>query len=281
MNSEYVQAQKLIKIDSLLDPDATVFREEGKVICFDKSKYRLLRESAGSGGVSAIQTFLKRKPRLYRLLVDIIAPVCTTKKYHLALRRLLSEHLCTEAILNSGSGPCSLMGRKDIINIDIFPFPLVDVVAGSNVAFRSNSIDLIISNAVLEHVTEPNLMIDEIFRMLKPGGKAFIYVPFMQPEHAAPSDFRRWTKNGGIRLLNQFRLIECEVGAGPTSSMLWIMQHWLAMAISFGNKKLYSLAYIMIMISTFPLKYVDKIIPDRILRETQIASGYYFVVSKE
>ena len=146
---------------------------------------------------------------------------------------------------------------------------------------RSNSADLIISNAVLEHVADCDLMIEEIHRLLKPGGKAFVYIPFMQPEHAAPSDFRRWTKNGGISLLNQLCLVESGVGAGPTSSMLWIMQHWLAMLISFGNKKIYSIAYIMIMILTFPFKYIDRIIPEAIISETQIASGYYFVASKE
>lgn len=281
MNSEHIATQKLIKIDGLLSQDEKFFREGDKVVCLANSKSNPLGKSAGSGGISSIQTFLKRKPKLYKLLVDILAPVCTTNKYNSTLRRLLCEQSSSKVVINYGSGPCILMNRKDIINIDIFPFPAVDIVAGVNVPLRSNSVDLIISNAVLEHVVDPRLMVEEIHRLLKPGGKAFVYVPFMQPEHAAPSDFRRWTKNGGICLLGQLRLVESGVGAGPTSSMLWIMQHWLAMLISFGNKKIYSTAYIIIMILTFPLKYIDKVIPDAIIDETQIASGYYFVASKE
>ena len=46
-----------------------------------------------------------------------------------------------------------------------------------DLSFDSNSFDLIISIDVLEHVGKPERMIEEISRILKPGGMAFITFP--------------------------------------------------------------------------------------------------------
>jgi ubiquinone/menaquinone biosynthesis C-methylase UbiE len=48
-----------------------------------------------------------------------------------------------------------------------------------NSSFKSNSFDLIFSWNVLEHIQKPELAINEIFRILKPGGIVFNkYNPF-------------------------------------------------------------------------------------------------------
>ncbi len=54
-----------------------------------------------------------------------------------------------------------------------------DVVADlRNVPFGSATIDWVFCSHVLEHIPELELCVDEIFRMLKPGGAAWIQVPF-------------------------------------------------------------------------------------------------------
>ncbi len=54
-----------------------------------------------------------------------------------------------------------------------------DVVADlRNAPFGTGAVDWVFCSHVLEHVPELELCVDEIFRLLKPGGTAWIQVPF-------------------------------------------------------------------------------------------------------
>ena len=62
--------------------------------------------------------------------------------------------------------------------------------------FKSQVFDSIICQAVLEHVSNPNKVVDEMLRVLKPKGHVFVEVPFIQGYHADPDDYQRYTLNG-------------------------------------------------------------------------------------
>jgi SAM-dependent methyltransferase len=66
--------------------------------------------------------------------------------------------------------------------------------------FRSAEIDWVLLLDVLEHLPTPDSCLSEIARVLKPGGKLVLQVPFLYPLHDAPLDFHRWTLHG-LRLL--------------------------------------------------------------------------------
>ena len=62
--------------------------------------------------------------------------------------------------------------------------------------FADNSLEAIICLAVLEHVQNPILAVEEMRRTLKPGGKLLIYVPFLYYYHAEKGyygDYWRFT----------------------------------------------------------------------------------------
>jgi len=65
-----------------------------------------------------------------------------------------------------------------------------------SIPIRSNSYDAIIFTQVLEHVPEPELVLQELFRILKPGGIMFFTSPLFFSEHEIPYDFYRYTKFG-------------------------------------------------------------------------------------
>jgi ubiquinone/menaquinone biosynthesis C-methylase UbiE len=48
----------------------------------------------------------------------------------------------------------------------------------------------------MEHLREPQTMLNEAYRILKPGGTMVMQVPFMWWVHEAPFDFFRFTRYG-------------------------------------------------------------------------------------
>ncbi len=53
-----------------------------------------------------------------------------------------------------------------------------------SIPIEDNSVDGIICSSVLEHIENPIIALSEMKRILKPGGKIFIYVPSIYPYHA-------------------------------------------------------------------------------------------------
>ena len=53
-----------------------------------------------------------------------------------------------------------------------------------HIPLQNESVDAIFCLAVLEHVKDPIRAMDEMTRILKPGGKILIYVPFLYYYHA-------------------------------------------------------------------------------------------------
>lgn len=60
--------------------------------------------------------------------------------------------------------------------------------------FPDGAFDTIILSDVLEHIPVPLDLCREIARLLSPGGKLIMNVPFYYPLHEAPHDFYRYTE---------------------------------------------------------------------------------------
>lgn len=90
--------------------------------------------------------------------------------------------------------------------LDISPFPDVDIIADiQNMPHvESEKFDTIICTQVLEHVPNPFDAIDEIYRVLRPGGVLLITVPFLNNYHMEPNDYWRFTEYGLKNLLKKF-----------------------------------------------------------------------------
>jgi SAM-dependent methyltransferase len=76
--------------------------------------------------------------------------------------------------------------------------------------FENGAFDGAICNQVLEHVFTPDEFLGEIHRVLKPGGKLLLTVPFVWDEHEQPHDYARYTSFGLKSLLekNGFEMLE-------------------------------------------------------------------------
>jgi len=228
-----------------------------------------------SGFLRRVQDILKSHGRLYYFLITVLSPVLINpyqKRKILSILRTFDE---TSIILNLGSGPTYYMNRKDIINVDLLPFKEVDIVADvTDLPVEDESVDLIINVAMLEHIPNPRTVVEEMYRVLKQGGKVISYLPFIVPFHSAPSDFHRWTIHGIKELFSGFHQLEISVGCGPTSGMLWVLQEWLSILLSFGNKTLHDVLFLTFMLFTAPVKMLD-VFMVKFPNADRIASGFY------
>ncbi|MCX7020273.1 MAG: class I SAM-dependent methyltransferase [bacterium] len=59
---------------------------------------------------------------------------------------------------------------------------------------RASVFDAVICSEVLEHTRNPDQVVNEIRRVVKPGGLVFLSSPFFFPVHGAPYDFQRLTR---------------------------------------------------------------------------------------
>jgi len=71
---------------------------------------------------------------------------------------------------------------------------------GHCLPFTTESFDVVLLLDVLEHVKNDDVVIGEISRVLKAGGKLIFQMPFLYPVHDYPDDYRRYTEEG-LKLL--------------------------------------------------------------------------------
>ena len=114
------------------------------------------------------------------------------------------------------------------LGLDIYQTENVDIVADAHyLPFNNNTFDGVWIQAVLEHVMDTNLVVNEIFRVLKNDGIVYSEIPFMQPVPEGAYDFTRYTCTGHRFLFKKFE--QKEIGAldGPAEALTWSIKYYL------------------------------------------------------
>jgi SAM-dependent methyltransferase len=117
----------------------------------------------------------------------------------------------------------------NVINLEVVPYDSTDIVApAEQIPLADESMDAVISSAVLEHVRNPWLAAREIARVLKPGGAIYVAVPFLQPRHGYPNHYFNMTADGLASLFPGFEVEWHEVidSLHPIWSLTWILRSW-------------------------------------------------------
>jgi SAM-dependent methyltransferase len=129
-----------------------------------------------------------------------------------------------------GSGVAALYQDPtiEIVGTDVYASANTQLVAdGHALPFRTGSFDAVLVQAVLEHVLEPQTVVDEIHRVLKPDGLVYADTPFMQQVHEAAFDFTRFTRSGHRWLFRRFDEIEAGTVGGAGTALMWSMRYYL------------------------------------------------------
>ena len=127
-------------------------------------------------------------------------------------------------ILDCGAGFRTTLSDT-VINLEIVDYLSTDVLAaGQSLPFADGVFDAVFSFAVLEHVNDPFACARELTRVLKPGGLAYVSVPFLQPEHGYPDHYFNMTRQGLRTLFPAMRIREqfVPVYGRPVVSLHWI-----------------------------------------------------------
>jgi SAM-dependent methyltransferase len=130
-----------------------------------------------------------------RIMVDLQAA---------AYARMLEEH-ATGTLVDVGCGHAPLYEAyrervTDVLLVDwnhsAHENALVDVRCDLNegIACGPASADTVLATDVLEHLHRPEVLFAESARILRPGGKLLIGVPFLYWIHEQPHDYHRYTE---------------------------------------------------------------------------------------
>jgi SAM-dependent methyltransferase len=120
---------------------------------------------------------------------------------------------------------------------------------GRRFPFEDGSFDGVLCNQVLEHVFEPAAFVSELARVLRPGGRLLLTVPFVWDEHEQPRDYARYSSFGLAALLAQagFRLLEQRKTAADARVLFQLINAYLYKATATRSAYLNLLAAVMFM----------------------------------
>lgn len=117
--------------------------------------------------------------------------------------RLLAEKIKPKStILDVGAGP---QWAKSYFEKNNHKYLACDVeqsrfskiqdffVVDEHLPIPDRSIDVLISNSVLEHLRNPSIALSEYHRVLKPKGVLYLQTNFLYQEHGNPHDYLRFT----------------------------------------------------------------------------------------
>lgn len=244
-----------------------------------------------SGGYASKLEKIKllKKYKILKLIIKFFyPPMPTLNIIETKILREIQTYLFKNEgkVLNFGNGKSNGSGIRlwktnfldlsSIIHLDVNIGDNVNVVGdGQNLPFKNNLFDSIICQAVLEHVENPNQMISEIKRVLKPQGFLYIEVPFLQGFHADPNDFQRYTLEGLKVLMKDFEIVKYGVSVGPFCTLVWILRDGIS---SFFKNKFffYTIRFIISWILS-PLRYFDFLVKNRPMFQ-RLASENYILV---
>lgn len=100
---------------------------------------------------------------------------------------------------------------------------------GDIIPLENESVDCIMATEVLEHCPQPENVLKEMFRVLKPNGTIFFTVPFLWNLHLVPYDEYRYTPFSLNRHLENvgFKNIELSALGGLDASLAQMLGIWL------------------------------------------------------
>ena len=175
-----------------------------------------------------------------------------------------------------GSGTSAMWQSEkiEITSIDIYASSLTDLVCDAHyLPIQKHSFHGVWVQAVLEHVVEPQKVVSEIYRVLKPNGIVYAETPFMQQVHEGAYDFRRYTVTGHRYLFKDFELVSIGGNKGPELVLAWAIRYFV-----WGLTRSRQVARVFGLFCGLILRPFEKLMSARSMFDA--SSGVYFLGRK-
>jgi len=168
------------------------------------------------------------------------------------LKKFVQEYDKEGRLLDIGCGKKpykNYFNNIKYIGLDSDKNSKADVIGNAwDLPFESDSFDVVLAIQSLEHIEKLSESVEEISRVLKKGGVAFISVPHTMRNHSDPisssdidlnnfdkneikywnNDFWRFTKFGLITLFNKFEILKVKETNGYFSTLFQMKNYFLA-----------------------------------------------------
>lgn len=158
-----------------------------------------------------------------------------------------------------------------------------DVVADLNkpLPIDDEAADTVVSFQVMEHLCEPQIMLNEAHRILKPNGTIIATVPWQWWIHEAPYDFFRYTPYGLKYLFEKAGFVDVVVESQSGFFTMWILKmNYFGLRFVRGPKPLRWLVKACLV----PFWYIGQLLApvlDKLDRNWAAETSGYFVTARK
>jgi SAM-dependent methyltransferase len=167
------------------------------------------------------------------------------------------------------------------VGLDVFAGDQVDVVGeAASPPFADASFDVVVATQMLEHVPDPQRVVREAHRVLRPGGVLLLSTHGTTIYHPNPTDFWRWTGEGLERVLGangSWSDVRIE-GAGGTMACFGYLIGLYVERATRGRARLLGLALVAVVNVLFAA--LDRLVPLHHPRRWTLISNYFVVARK-
>lgn len=159
-----------------------------------------------------MQTFIKK----FRKLIPPFLKYIIDAESHRIRKFVIScsqEIPSGSLVLDAGAGECQFKiffekHRYTAVDAaygdETWDYSNIDIISSlDSMPFENNTFDAVICTQVLEHVNEPQQVLNELYRVLKHGGALYLSAPQGWGVHQAPHDYFRFTNYGLQYLLEK------------------------------------------------------------------------------
>ncbi len=139
------------------------------------------------------------------------------------IERYINSAGADDLVLELGGGDRRYC-RPNYLNFEYLKFELADVYGDVHLLpFSDDSFAYVCSQAVFEHLADPQAAAKEIIRVTKPGGLIITEVAFLQPLHAVPFHFFNMTLWGVQELFRSCELLESNWFGPLSETIMWLL----------------------------------------------------------
>ncbi|MCH7823456.1 MAG: methyltransferase domain-containing protein [Acidobacteria bacterium] len=142
--------------------------------------------------------------------------------------------------------------------------------------FRTSSADCCLCTQVLEHVEDPQAVLAELSRVLRPGGLLLLSTHGVFHHHPYPHDYWRWTHEGLEKILGEHfgNVLQVE----PNGGTLLLLFHILGRGVFYLSRRFWLLG--SLRYSLYPLLNLLGLVTDTVIRDRSVVLNYLAIAVK-